>query len=276
MKVNNFFPMSNYYAQTLGETLKQEEQQFPYVSNNKGIAVAATCAGTSCTGGCKGSCKGSCTGGCTGGCKGSCSGTCSGTCTGTCSTTCSGNCAKTCTGGCETYCQTCQAYCQYNQTFSKNNGANKPSGAGKVFTWDSTVGEDKTIFISAEDWNKLAGYVEKAANVCIGGSSGSVLTVKKGEAISAKVFNSMSSKLTAITSRIVKDKEKTANQSVIYASDFAALKDGYNNAQIKSTLPSGKYPSSGGKDSCCQLGQACMTQAQGRPSLQPCTQSPGR
>mgnify|MGYP006903492109 FL=1 len=276
MQMNNFFPISNYYAQTLGETLKQKEQQFPYVNNNEGIAVTATCSGTNCTGGCKGTCKGTCAGGCKGTCKGTCSGTCSGTCTGTCSSTCSGNCAKTCTGGCETYCQKCQAYCQYEQTFSKNNGANKPTGAGKVFTWDSTVGEDKTILISATDWNKLAGYVENAASVCVGGSSGSITRAKKDEAISAAIFNSMSSKLTAITSRIVKDKEKTANQSVIYASDFAALKNGYNNAQIKSTLPSGKYPTSGGKNSCCQLGQACMTQAQGRPSLQPCTQSPGK
>lgn len=270
MLTNNYIPLSYYYANIIGHNLAI---QYPRAQVMADTNQGTTC---SCDGSCTGSCSGSCQG-CSGSCTGTCSGTCTGKCTGTCSTTCTGNCAGTCTGGCESYCMVCQSYCQYSQTYSKNNGSNKPNGAGQTFTWSSTVDENKTILISATDWNKLAGYVENAAKVCNGGTSGSVTRVSSKDPITANIFNSMSQCLSSITNALVHDKTKTANKSIIYASDFLALQNGYNNAQLSSSAPNGEYPSPGKANSCCQKGQACMTKAQGRPSLQPCAggQSPG-
>lgn len=270
MLKNDYIPFSDYYANAVGRTIAETE-------NNYGISLTAdtgntgtggcscqTCQ-TNCESGCASTCKGSCSGSCSGGC----SGTCKGTCTGTCSTTCTGNCAKTCIGGCETYCANdCQTYCQSQQTYSKNTGKNNPGG--KVFTWDTTVSSGKTIYLTATEWNRLAGYIEEAAKYC-STSSVSISRVSSKDPIYASYYNSMNNGVNTIGSS--GETNKTANIDLITASNIDALRTGYNNAKIISSLPSNP---SGASNLCCQIGEACMTQAQGRPSLQPCTQTPGK
>ncbi len=281
MSTNNYIPFSDYYANAVGAAMGNFE-------NNYGISVAAepSACSSACTGSCSGTCTkscdisctakcaSSCSGGCKGTCSDSCTGTCSSKCTGTCASGCTGNCFKTCTDGCETYCANdCQTYCQYEQVYSKNNGKNNPGG--KVFSWDTTVAEDKTIFLTAIEWNRLAKYIEDAAEYCTT-SSVSITRVASKDPIYASYYNSMNNGVNTIGSS--GETNKTAKVDLITASNIDALRAGYNSAKIISTLPSNPTGATG---ACCQLKESCMTQESGRPSLQPCvdqtcTQSPGK
>lgn len=260
MLINNYIPISDYYANAIGAAVANTE-------NTYGISLTAEGDGTTCTKcvsceTCQTACQLECQV-----CSGTCAG-CTGSCTGTCSSTCTGNCAKTCSGGCETYCANdCQTYCQYEQVYSKNNGKNNPGG--KIFSWDTTVAEDKTIFLTATEWNRLAKYIEDAAEYCTT-SSVSITRVASKDPIYASYYNSMNNGVNAIGSS--GETNKTANVDLITASNIDALRTGYNNAKILSTLP---LNPSGATNTCCQLKESCMTLAEGRPSLQPCTQTPG-
>ena len=63
------------------------------------------------------------------------------------------------------------------------------------------------------------------------------------------------------------ESNKVKDKDLITESNIDALRQGYNNALIRSGLPSNP---SGAPNTCCQLKQSCMTKASGRPSLQPC------
>lgn len=280
MSLNQYIPISTYLAGEIGTAAGSS----PAYSNNNGILLAAEnacdsgcqtgCAGsctsscaTGCATGCSGTCSGGCRGGCSGTCSGGCKGGCQSTCSGTCSSTCTGNCAKTCSGGCETYCaNACQTFCQKEQVFSKNSGKNNPGGS--IFTWSTTIKEGEFIEIKASDWNTLASYIEKASSYCSSSGKVSVSRVTSNDLITAAAFNSINSGLSAINSGVG---TKTAGIDLIKADEINALASKYNAAKILSTLPSTNGSTSG---KCCQLGEACMTKASGRPSLQPCDQTP--
>lgn len=268
MSANQYKPISTYLAGEIGDIMGRSAE----------VMAAAEEGGTTCSSGCQTNCAGSCTTACATGCatncKGTCSGKCSGgckggcqsTCKGSCSSTCTGNCAKTCSGGCETYCANqCQTFCQLEQTYSENNGRNDPGGS--IFTWSTTIKQGETINIKASDWNKLASYIEDASDYC-STSSVSISRVESGDIITAEAFNSMNSGLNKIGTDA---SNKTAKVDLIKADEIKALASRYNSAQIRSSLPSTNGISSG---KCCQLGESCMTQASGRPSLQPCDQTP--
>ena len=278
---NNYMPISNYLAGEVGSIAGKADNA---AISRGGISLLAddgsggnctTNCQTACTGGCSGSCSGTCSGTCSGGCKGSCkaacadncSGGCSGHCSGTCSNTCSNNCSGTCSGGCETYCAggLCQSYCQYQQTYSKNHGRNNPGG--EIFTWSTDISQGATINIKASDWNTLASYIEDAAPYC-SKKSITLSRVKTDDPITAAIFNNIGSGLATIGQSV---QNKTKDVDLIKASEISALATKYNAALIDSSLPSKQGEYSG---RCCQLGEACMTQASGRPSLQPCTQTP--
>lgn len=266
MSKNNFFPISEYYSNAIGKKIAENQNTYgitPFASggNNSG----STC--TNCEGACKGTCTSNCADNCNGNCKGACSGGCYGSCkkncSGTCVGNCSGNCAATCSGGCETYCaNACQTYCQYQQTYSKNHGKNNPGG--KIFTWDTTVKQGETIFLTAEEWNRLAKYIEDASKYC-SKSSVSITRVSKKDPIYASYYNSMNNGVNKISSSGESNKEK--NKDLITEKNIDALRKGYNKALIRSGLP---LNPSGAPNTCCQLKQSCMTKASGRPSLQPC------
>lgn len=272
MSKNNFFPISEYYSEAIGKKIAENQNIYgisTFATSSENGSNESTC--TNCESTCSGTCSGACTGDCTGTCSGSCSGTCSGgcygsckaDCSGTCVGNCKGNCAATCSGGCETYCANdCQTYCQYQQTYSKNNGKNNPGG--KIFTWDTVVKQDKPIFLTAEEWNRLAGYIEDAADYC-SSSSVSITRVSPKDPIYASYYNSMNNGVNKISSSGELNKQK--NVDLITESNIDALRKGYNNALILSSLPSNP---SGKSNTCCQLQESCMTVAEGRPSLQPC------
>lgn len=272
MSINNFFPISEYYSDAIGKKIAENQNTYgitPFGNNSGGSSSGSTCA--SCEGSCSGNCKGGCKGTCSGGCSGSCSGSCSGGCYGSCKTSCSGtcvgdckgNCAATCRGGCETYCANdCQTYCQYQQTYSKNHGKNNPGG--KIFTWDTVVKQGKTIFLTAVEWNRLAKYIEDASKYC-STSPVSVTRVSQKDPIYASYYNSMNNGVNKIGSS--GELNKVKDKDLITESNIDALRKGYNNALIRSGLPSNP---SGAPNTCCQLKQSCMTKASGRPSLQPC------
>lgn len=272
--MSDYIPISEYLAAEIGTQSGLSGKSRILTSNpDNGIALAAetggsTCSGceTSCSGGCKGTCSGTCSGSCRGTCSGSCKsgcyGSCKSTCTGTCVGDCTGNCAGTCTGGCETYCADyCQTYCQYDQTYSTNDGPNNPGG--NVFTWSTTIAAGETIIIKASDWNQLASYVEDAAPYCYG-SSISLSRASAPDPITAVIFNNLDGGIGKIN---VSVGTKYADIDLIKASEIQALADNYNEASMISTLPPTDGLTSG---KCCQIGESCMTQASGRPSLQPC------
>ena len=261
---DNFIPMSSYLAGELGRAIGNYANQY-------GVAAAAEDGtGDTCT--CQGNCSGvACQNNCAGGCKGvSCQSTCSGGCTsgckGSCASSCSGNCSGTCANGCETYCAgICQTYCQHDQTYSTNDGRNSPGGS--VFSWTNSNEHGETINILASDWNKLASYVEDAASYC-STSSISITRATSGGLITAAIFNSLDGGIGKLNSAGSVG-TKTKNVDLIKDEDINALASNYNDATIRSSLPSN---SSGSANKCCQNGMSCMTQASGRPSLQPCNQ----
>lgn len=241
------------------------------------VSACATACASNCTGTCRGSCTGTCTGSCTGTCSSSCTGSCASTCTGSCVGDCTGNCAGTCTNQCETYCAGfCQTYCQFQQFYSQNHGPNNPGG--KIFTWSTLVDHDETIVIKAEDWNLLAFYVEQAAPFC-STSTVSLNRVAPLDFITAAIFNNLDGGIGAINISIG---TKQKDIDFIKDEEINALATNYNTARMRDILPLTNGQVSG---KCCQRGESCMTQASGRPSLQPClkgqvcsqtcTQSPG-
>lgn len=273
--LNDYIPIGEFLASEIG-TQTGLNGRSRIISNDgtktSTMAIArdsgGTCTGCqtgcsgSCSGSCSGRCSGSCSGSCSGTCKGGCSGSCKTTCTGTCVGDCTGNCAGTCTGGCETYCAgICQTYCLYQQIYSKNNGPNDPGG--KIFTWSTTIAPDATIVIKASDWNLLASYVEAASDYCSSSSVSLMRAVSKAP-ITATIFNDLDGGIGVIN---VSVGEKKANIDLIKASEIKALETNYNSAKILSSLPETDGLTSG---KCCQKGESCMTQASGRPSLQPC------
>lgn len=266
--LDNYIPISEYLSEEIGAKIAEIENKYgDIVTYADSGSTCSSCQG-SCTGGCTGSCQSTCTGGCSGSCSGTCRGTCTGTCTGTCSSSCTGTCAKTCTGTCENYCKdTCQTYCQYQQTYSKNNGSNKPSGSGTIFTWDPTPVAGDTIAITATDWNKLGSYVKAAAPYCYGSSIATRTQVAKNDPITAAIYNNLKDGVDKIGSSGKADKE--TNVSIVKADDFTALSNGYNNAKILSSLPSN---SSGAANKCCQKG---MISPSTWGSNQTCPQTPG-
>lgn len=255
MLTDNYIPISQYLAFNVGQSISG----MPQVISNSGTGGAA--CSTTCASDCKDTCSGDCKSTCTGSCAGSCSGSCTDGCSTGCKSGCKGNCKGTCTNGCETPCKTyCQTYCEKQQTFSDNTYNKKPTNAGNTFTWSSTVAEGETIMISHEDWNTLADYVNSAAKYCTGGdTSRTAIKVSEGDLITADIFNSMSERLSTITSALSSAKrttEKIKNSSIIYADDFKALKTGFNNAKIKS-----------GTGTCCQKGETKKSEYN---SAQPC------
>lgn len=257
--LNDFIPISSYLAGELGSAIGTYE-------NNYGISLLAD-SGIVCDVNCQNNCTGICTGGCKGTCSGHCSGGCKGTCSGSCSSSCTGNCSGSCSGGCETYCAgICQTYCQSNQTYSSNRNANNPGG--KIFTWTNPNIHGETINISAEDWNRLASYIESAASYC-SSSSISINRVSSGDPISADIFNNLDRGIEKLNSAGSVG-TKVKNEDLLKDEDFNSLASNYNKAKIYSTLPAN---SSGSANRCCQKGMSCMTQSSGRPSLQPCSQS---
>lgn len=221
------------------------------------ITCTGSCSGgcsTSCRGGCKGDCS-SCSGSCKGACKGcsSCSTGCTGTCTSSCSDscydTCKGACYTTCSGQCKGYCsEICQTYCQTEQTYSLNS-------IGKVFSWTNPVGQEKTIKITASDWNKLKGYIQDSIAYC-GGTKPTSANVASNDVIYATMYNDLANGI-AVTNV---SNDQSASTSLITAEVIDKLRTAYNSRQIKSSLPAGEY--TGGSGECCQSGQVCMSSGQ--------------
>lgn len=272
---DQYIPISTYLSSEVGTISGQSDQKKSNMMKAAGggttivrgptepSACEGNCSG-SCSGGCSGSCSGTCDGTCDGGCYGSCSSSCDGTCVGNCS----GNCAGTCTDGCETYCaEDGQTFCDYEQTFSENDGDNPPTGAGTTFTWSTTVAADATIDIRASDWNTLASYVEAASVYCGENTITSLRRAAAYDPITASIFNNLNSGIASINSSHAVG-SKTADVDLIRASEINALATSYNEAQINEGLPETDGTVSG---LCCQLGEACMTKEEGRPSLQDCT-----
>ena len=267
---NNYIPISEYYSNAVGQKIAENYDSYgvmplsdPSSGNCGGIScqTCQNCEGASCQTCqyCEGGCSGSCQVPCSGTCKGSCKTECTGTCVGDCS----GSCKGTCTDGCETYCANdCQTYCEYNQVYSKNAGKNNPGG--KIFTWDSNVEEGKTIYLTATEWNRLASYIEAAMKYCATETK-KITRVSPEDPIYASYYNSMNTGVNIISSS--GEENKKADVDFIKASNINALKDGYNKAKILTTLPVNPTGKTG---ACCQLKEACMTKAEGRPSLQDC------
>lgn len=223
-------------------------------SCDSGCRGCSGCSGcTSCSGSCEGTCKGGCTGACKGGCSGTCYDFCSGTCTAECSNSCYSSCKTgcytTCSGQCKGYCsEICQTYCQTQQTFSLNK-----IGKG-TFSWTNPVEKNKTIKITASDWNKLKSYIQAAVPYC-GGTKPTSSDVASKDIIYAKHYNDLANGLDL--SNVA---AKTGSTSIISSEVIDKLRTTYNSRQIKSSLPAGEY--TGGQNECCQSGQVCMTSGQ--------------
>lgn len=218
-----------------------------------GESCSGGCLDT-CTGTCSGTCSGKCSDACTGctGCT-SCSGTCYGTCVADCSETCrlncGGTCWKSCVGNCNGYCQTiCQTYCENKQTYSQN--------LGNSFSWSNPVETDKTIKITASEWNTLKSYISRASSYCgitaPSGPNASSDSTSEHNIISAAKYNDLANSLNI--------DNVYSNQTLISASIIDALRNAYNRLQIKNSLPAGAY--TGGQGQCCQKGQTCISSGQ--------------
>ena len=245
-----------------------------------GTVCQADCTGScvgscknTCTGSCKTGCSGTCKTGCSGTCKSSCSGTCKNGCkdgcTGSCNGTCTNDCTGTCQAGyCEGYCQICQTFCEHNQVFSKNNGANKGTGMGSSFAWNRTYTAGDKIIIEATKWDELAGYINNAQVYCGSGDSTNVINnVSQGDVISAAIWNNLNNGLKKINSA-VSFVNQNGNIDKIKATEVNALATKYNEAQIKSSLPTNANGAS--KNLCCQDG---MTPEESWGSKRACPQT---
>ena len=219
--------------------------------SNSCTGCSGTCSG-SCSGTCKNTCKGSCTGtcntGCTNACVSACATTCNSACKGNCFQTCQDSCYQTCSGQCKGYCsEICQTYCETQQVFAKNvspiaNAVGKPT-----FSWTNEVKQNSTIKITADDWNKLKGYIKEAVKYC-GGTSPSTGDVKKDDPITAATYNDLANGLAV--------PNVTAKETIITAEVIDKLRTVYNERKIDSSKPAGKY--TGGQGECCQSKQICM------------------
>ena len=240
---NNYIPISEYYSNAIGKKIAENYNTYGVKSTTEGDGETScgNCesACQNCEGYCSGTCKGvacqtTCTGSCSGGCKTGCYASCKADCSGTCVGNCTDSCSGTCTSGCETYCANdCQTYCEHEQIYSQNTGKNNPGG--KIFTWDSSVFKWQTIYLSAEEWNRLASYVEAAMKYCATTST-KITRVNSKDPIYASYYNSMNIGVNTIGSS--GESSKTSNVDFITASNINALKDGYNDAKILVTLPS--------------------------------------
>lgn len=289
MAVKDYIPISKELSSFLGKLLnKYRPPQQRYALAGEGYVFMApeegctgcqgTCSGTcsancanNCSGTCKSGCSGSCKSGCKGGCTGTCSGTCSNTCSGTCASTCSTSCVGNCANTCENYCQICQTFCEYQETFSKNNGANKGTGMGKSFAWNRTYASGDKIIIEAEKWDELAEYINNAQVYCSSTSIDVKDDVVVGDLITAAIWNNLNDGLNNLknanrVSSVTKDVDK------IKADEVNSLADEYNAAKIKTGLPSN---SSGAKDLCCQNGMTPESDwGRNQVCPQTCTQTP--
>lgn len=281
MAIKDYIPISEELSDFLGQLLgkyKHKNKEYAFAGGGNYVFFApeegctncqGTCSG-SCSGTCDATCSGTCTGvrcqtGCSGGCTGNCYGSCTGSCTGSCSDGCSGSCRGECTGICENYCTTiCQTFCQYAQTFSVNNGPNKGTGMGNSFFWTNTNTQGEKIQILATDWNKLAEYINDAQVYCSTGTTVNVTNNKSsGDLITAAIWNNLNDGLAKINSRV---STVTKNVDKIKASEVNALATKYNEAQIRSSLPSN--PNGASENLCCQRGMVAKTTW---GSQQPCT-----
>ena len=226
-------------------------------SGKCGGACSNSCTG--CSGSCRGSCKG-CTGSCTGTCSSGCTNACVSACASTCSSACKGNCYQSCndscyqscSGQCKGYCaENCQTYCETQQVFSKNVSP-IPNAVGKgAFDWSNPVEQNKTINITAADWNKLKSFIKEATKYC-GGTSPSSADVSAKQPITAAAYNDLANGISVANVE--------ANKSIISAEVINKLKSGYNDRKIDASKPAGKY--TGGQGECCQTRQTCMASGQ--------------
>ena len=272
MLLDDYTPMSQYYAEKIGELgakFNNEHMGRLKTSADSGAVILTESGGSDCGGcesgcqNCEGGCAGTCTGTCTGDCTGTCSDTCVATCAGDCTNSCSadctndcksecrGSCMGECSGICESVCEKCQTYCQNEQKYLKNR-----VGLGYDFSWDSTPTVKQKIDISASEWNQLADYVVRAAQFCY--SEGRYnLTINfrpnPGDAITAKTFNALVKGLEYLdvnasttlpgTKHGLADRPAGYTPDKIKAEDFNALASRYNGAYINKDLE------------CCQLGE---------------------
>lgn len=207
-----YIPISEKLAdEVLNIVTKQEK--------SKGATVRPLADG-GCS--CDGSCSGSCSGGCSGGCKGTCSGSCVGTCTGGCS----GECTNACSGVCQTKCE------NGGQTLSTYNGTRK-----YTFNWSSNIGVDKTISITASEWNDFARKATSAANEL--GKPAVAVLVDSNDVIKATTINQVIRAINAIKSGSIAE---VHSGELIEASKFIDMANKFNKAPIPN-------------DSCCELGE---------------------
>lgn len=224
-----YIPISKSLSNIVSNHLINENNSGISTRADSGIVCDVNCS-SSCAGTCVGDCKGTCTGHCSGGCKGGCKGECTGSCQTSCEDTCSNACQTRCENGGQTV-------SSYNKTFP--------------FYWNSEIEEDKTILITAKEWNDFAKKIINNASYC-GKSSPNIELVEQNKPITASAFNSLKNGVNRLNQTNIND--KIANQSLIEAKDFLTLASKMNSATVSNI-------------ECCELGEYCV---------QHCNQSSGK
>lgn len=221
-----------------------------------------TNACTGCTGSCDDTCHGACESTCNNGCKDACLNTCTTNCRDTCKTscfeTCKDNCYWDCNGVCRGYCaEDCQSYCETKEVFTENlssNGVNNPIGKPK-FYWSHDISVNKTIIITAKEWNTLKSYIKTSTEYC-GGTAPSRADVYPTKPITASDYNDLANGLNLPNA--------TADVTLITSNIINILSETYNERKMKNDeIPSGKYPITHMvQNDCCQSAMTCVDKDQ--------------
>ena len=246
----------------------------------------STCVG-GCDSGCFGSCKnkcGGCDNTCSARCKDNCYNACVAACEQTCKSGCEGNCVEKCSeschDGCKDHCfkgclegclyeckedckgycaEYCQAYCEAEQVFTDNISGNVANPIGETkFSWtdNNAIAYDKTINITASDWNKLRKKVSASVAYC-GGTELSKSDVLPNAPIRASDYNDLAGGLELTN--------VTANVTLITAKIIDLLRTEFNSREIADPkAPAGctNIQNDVGPNTCCQEEMTCMADGQ--------------